>query len=786
MSKCQTKLMIGLLLTCAACGDSFAADKYWSGTGTWQTGGAGQWSATSGSGYGTSTWQDGDNAVFEGTPGMVTVSGIVSVSNVTFTAAGGYTVSGGRLNFEVGAVISNSIANVDHTFSCGIGGTPDVAIEDGTTQDKGFTFAPAAGNTQALGTCTMPFDNGTGDKCGLTLGGTTTGNSVILLQYTGGQRWGKAWKKGSGSWALGTANLGYFDIEDGVLTVTNTINMDTGSQLYLKGGELRYNTASAVSGSKGWVITGGSLDNTTGSAITSSSNPVLTLGGSLTFIGSLGASSDLNLGTGAVTLSGNRTVTVSNALATLTIEGVIDDGANLYDLTKSGAGTLRLTQNNTYDGATTVAEGTLSVTQPYLDDDAFLNISNGAALNLDYTGTDDVFFLVIGGSNMAAGTWGRVGHPTAAYTTNVITGDGVINNQGGLAPAGTWYWDGPNVGGMGDGAADGGDGTWSIANANWDGGVTARSAWNDTTNDLAIFRTVNGVVALGSDVTIGSMLVDQITAYTFGSADEADTMHFGGSNRVDIEWVDVTFRCGITGSPYIDYDGRSAGHTGFLSMKPTASVTQHIGTIDGANQGQNVNLYLEGDSTGNTVADIDYKVGGSYMFIAKRGTGSWTVTNITYTGGGDIDIEAGTLILNGTCSTPQAFEVKSGGTLKGTGIIDDPLTVDVGGTVTPGDPAGTLTVTNNDCTINGTFGIEVDGASHGALSVQNTLTISNATLNVNVGSSPGSDIVIATCGTLVGEFAATNGLDSWEIEYDVPGGKITLLPPAGGTVLIIR
>jgi len=48
-------------------------------------------------------------------------------------------------------------------------------------------------------------------------------------------------------------------------------------------------------------------------------------------------------------------------------------------------------------------------------------------------------------------------------------------------------------------------------------------------------------------------------------------------------------------------------------------------------------------------------------------------------------------------------------------------------------------------------------------------------------------VIIATYGTLIGEFAVTNGMDTWDIDYNYQGGNaIALLPPAAGTVLIIR
>jgi autotransporter-associated beta strand protein len=67
----------------------------------------------------------------------------------------------------------------------------------------------------------------------------------------------------------------------------------------------------------------------------------------------------LNLGAGGVTLGGDRTLDILNN--TLIVEGAIDDGANDYDLTKTGTGRLTLRGANTFSGALAVLGGTLEL-----------------------------------------------------------------------------------------------------------------------------------------------------------------------------------------------------------------------------------------------------------------------------------------------------------------------------------------------------------------------------------------------------------------------------------------
>ena len=172
------------------------------------------------------------------------------------------------------------------------------------------------------------------------------------------------------------------------------------------------------------MLNGGSLDNTSGSAITTSTyNPNQIWGSnSFTFIGT----DDLNLGTGTVSLSGSPTVTVT--ASTLTAGGTVSGGG----LTKAGAGTLALTGSTTYTGDTTVTAGTLSLgngtSSTDLADGATLSVTTGATVNLNYTGADTVFQLVIDGAVAATGTWGSPGNGAADHTSSIFTGSGLINN----------------------------------------------------------------------------------------------------------------------------------------------------------------------------------------------------------------------------------------------------------------------------------------------------------------------------------------------------------------------
>ncbi|KJV05128.1 Ig-like domain-containing protein, partial [Methylocucumis oryzae] len=75
--------------------------------------------------------------------------------------------------------------------------------------------------------------------------------------------------------------------------------------------------------------------------------------------GALASLSGDNSLSGAVTLTGNTRISVNTG--SLTLSGIISDGANVFNLSKTGAGTLILSNTESYDGSTTVSAGTLLI-----------------------------------------------------------------------------------------------------------------------------------------------------------------------------------------------------------------------------------------------------------------------------------------------------------------------------------------------------------------------------------------------------------------------------------------
>ena len=191
----------------------------------------------------------------------------------------------------------------------------------------------------------------TGSGFNLTLGGAAGGTLASVL----GNGSGGLTKSDSGTWTLSGAN-----------TYTGTTTLNAGT--------LNINNAQALGTAVATTtINGGTIDNTSSADITTLNYP-MQWNGDFTYAGSL---HNLNLGTGAVTMSANRIITVSSS--TLTVGGIIGP-ASAYTLTKAGTGTLTLGAANIFTGGVTLNAGQL-------------NINNAAAL-----GTTAGTFTISGGT----------------------------------------------------------------------------------------------------------------------------------------------------------------------------------------------------------------------------------------------------------------------------------------------------------------------------------------------------------------------------------------------------
>jgi len=223
-------LMVALVAMGMMVGTAVAQDLYWSGAGTW--GVDSKWATSSGGTY-DQPWTAGAIAHFEGSAGTVDVSGNIDLSGLRFDV-NNYTVAGGTLDFRGGSSIDRTTVNTRGYITSAITGSPTVnqmfnggktywTIAGGTLgMYQGLEFLPTSG-TVALGTVNNPQSPASGDKSGLFLGGTTTGNTVDQILRPGGN-YGSVGKDGTGEWTVdGDIATGFLAIKEGKLAINGTV-----------------------------------------------------------------------------------------------------------------------------------------------------------------------------------------------------------------------------------------------------------------------------------------------------------------------------------------------------------------------------------------------------------------------------------------------------------------------------------------------------------------------------------------------------------------------------------
>ena len=326
-------------------------------------------------------------------------------------AVGGNVVLALANDYDTGTTLNSGTLSVGDDSSLG-GGT--LTFNGGTLQSADSTAHVLAnalafgGNVTVGGTGNMTFSNTAATALGASRSFTINNPITTFAQSFSGSGFGIT-KGGNGTLVLSGNNsyTGLTAINAGTVTMSGN-NTGTGG-ITLTAGTLNINNDHALGNSGTFTINGGTIDNTKGGAVNISVAIPITLGANFTY----GGSNPLNLGSGAVTNGGGRTVTMNGTNTTLTVGGVmtntqnnvqtttsngvgntvvlggyalssngtsridimngtgnftitgpVTDGgtATASGLTYSGTGTLSLGGTNTYRGATAVSSGTLKLT----------------------------------------------------------------------------------------------------------------------------------------------------------------------------------------------------------------------------------------------------------------------------------------------------------------------------------------------------------------------------------------------------------------------------------------
>lgn len=156
-------------------------------------------------------------------------------------------------------------------------------------------------------------------------------------------------------------------INGGVGTLGVTVNTTTGGQVTLSGnntqsgtttltqGRLNINSNTAL-GTGSFSLTAGMIDNTSASDVTAASNNAVTLGGNFTF----GGTGNLSFGTGALTTTADRVVTLmGSAGKTLTVGNWVNNYANSTTRFNAIPGTNSTLTMAAFNSTSTVSVGNI-------------------------------------------------------------------------------------------------------------------------------------------------------------------------------------------------------------------------------------------------------------------------------------------------------------------------------------------------------------------------------------------------------------------------------------------
>lgn len=458
---------------------------------------------------------------------------------------------------------------------------------------------------------------------------------LILLTLASGHAATLTW--------LGDVNANWNGGTSGVNTNWNTTNTlpSSGDSLVFD-----LNTASVANLSNNNDLTGLTLGGTnaltftndggTNTGFTLTGNAI-TLGGNITSTGTTGTHTHtLSLG---LILSGTRTLTAANN-TTFIIDGLISESGGSFGFIKTGQGSATLSATNTFTGAVSVSQGTLTIAS-IANSGTNSAIGAGSAINIGSGTTTAGTLVYTGGAASTNRTVNLAATTTGAATIN-SSGTGALVFNGTFTNAGT----GAKTLTLGGSSVDNneiqsvlsnGSGTLSLVKAN--GGMWVLSAANTFTGSVSINQgtlSVSSISALGAGTVIN-----------FGNAGQTGTLLYTGAATSTDRTINLN--SAAAGGGVIEASG-----TGALTL---------TGNVTNAATSGSKTLTLNGSATNNEFRGIisDGGLGGA-VAVTKGDNGSWILSGLnTFTGA--VSVNRGTLFINSIAESGTASAIGSGTTI---------------------------------------------------------------------------------------------------------------------------
>ena len=582
--------------------------------------------------------------------GTLTLNG----SNIN---SGAVSVSGGTLLLGGGSALSS-----DSSLLSAASGTT-ISLADGA----GRTITLATGNL-SLDSATMVFELGsTTDRLTLTSGmATLSGTNTIRLTDIGSFAAGtytliSAASGLNGSWSLDSLSgpTGFTYTLSNSSTTLSLIAAASSNSFYWTG------NASASWSGNNFSATDGGASTLSGGDLSAASDILFASAGATNLATTMGSNYTVNslaISTPGVSIGGSNTLTVnsttSTAIAVSATSGNTTISVNLAGasagLTKSGAGTLILSGNNTYTGATTITAGTLQIgaggTTGSLSASSTLT-NNGTLVfnrsNAITQGTDFASVIAGSGNVIKTGTGNLTLSGNNTFTGQLTIAEGAVivttvNNSGVVGVFGN----STNSVVLG---SNGKNGTVSFGGSN----VSSNKAFTMSSGGTGVFEitanqltigTIDGTGAL-SKTGSGTLVLSSTNTYSGGSSLLLGTVAIGndaafGSGAVNLAGGQLRATSGAS---------RTIGNTilisadttfGTLASEKSLTFTGNT-TLSGGTRILNVQL----GSTVNTeklILSGAIGDGGNGFGITKTGNGTLALSGAnTYTG--TTTVSAGTL-----------------------------------------------------------------------------------------------------------------------------------------------